>query len=176
MFIVQAAVFQSIEKLNEKSFYKAIDELKKYDGKLYDFKEMDGRITMWTENKALVLGAEMAFYEKKGDSDKYNQLLTDFIKSIWNDQTALNSFAWSYYQRFDDKNKLEQAVKCIKRSIELNSNYNNNDTFASLLYKLGDYNKALEQAKAAIVLAKEKNIDFAATNELIEKIKEKQKQ
>jgi thioredoxin-related protein len=71
MFLILDAVYNAIERKEKHTFDKAIDALKQYDiGKEYNFKEIDGRTTMWTTSKSLVLSAEMAFYKKIGDSNK----------------------------------------------------------------------------------------------------------
>jgi len=176
MFVVQNEVYSAIERKDTVAFWNAIEVLKEYDtGKEYNFKEIDSRITMWTTSKTLVLSAEISFYEKIGDSGKYNEVLKQYLEKIWDDYNALNTFAWSNYLKYNDKGKLKKSVDCVKRSIELNSNYENNDTYACLLYKLGEYEKALTQADKAIELAKQKSLDYKETTDLIEKIKDTQK-
>lgn len=176
MFIIQREVYQAIEVKDTVSFQKAIELLKKYDtGKEHYFKEMDDRITMWSSSKTLVLSAEISFYDEIGDLEKYNEVLKQYLLNIWDDYDALNTFAWDCYLSYDDNVKLEKAVVCVKRSIELNSNYANNDTYAALLYKLGKYDKAMKQAEKAIDLARMKNIEYKETSDLIEKIMDRQK-
>lgn len=171
MFVTQNEVFKSIEKNDWAAFWKSIEYLKEWDtGMEYSFEETDGRITMWTTNKSLVLSAKLAFYEKTKNALEYDKVLNQLIEQIWDDQEALNSMAWSYYLRYDDKSKLEFAVRCSERSLSLNSNYANTDTYACLLFKLGYYDKALKQAEKAIQLAKMKNIDYKETSDLVEKI------
>lgn len=72
---------------------------------------------------------------------------------------------------FNDFKKWKQAEKWSIRSIELEENYSNIDTYANILFKLGNSKKALEIAEKAIWLAKANNEDFSATTQLIEKIK-----
>ena len=176
MFIILPNVYQAIEKRDTVGFWKAIEELKEYDtGKEYNFKEMDGRITRWTTSKSLVLTAELAYYQKMGYLAMYNTTLKSFLETIWNDSEALNSYAWDCYEKENDNTKLEKAVDCVIKSIELNSNYNNNDTYAALLYKLKEYNKALTQAEIAIEIAKKNNIEYKGTTDLIIKIKNNRK-
>lgn len=176
VWIVNASIYEAIEKQNEILFSKSIEALKPFDtGQTYTFKEMDGRATGMITSKYLVLSYQMEYYEKASNLAKYNDVLRQYLEKIWNDYDALNTFAWNYYERFEDKSKLEKAVECVERSIVLNSNYANNDTYACLLYKLGKYDKALKQAERAIELAKQKNIDYKETSDLIIKIKEKQK-
>lgn len=175
IMIVYSSVYKAIENQNELLFNNSIDLLKPFDtGQTYFFKEMDGRITGMIANKSLVLSSKMEFYDRSGDSVKYNVAFKKYLDKIWNDSEALNTLAWNYYLNYEDKVKLEKAVKCVKRSINLNSNYANNDTYASLLYKLGKYKKSLKQADKAIELAKLENVDYKETTDLIENIKESQ--
>ena len=176
VWIVNASIYEAIEKQNEILFSKSIEALKPFDtGQTYTFKEMDGRATGMITSKYLVLSSQMEYYEKASNLAKYNDVLRQYLEKIWNDYDALNTFAWNYYERFEDKSKLEKAVECVERSIVLNSNYANNDTYACLLNKLCKYDKALKQAERAIELAKQTNIDYKETSDLIIKIKEKQK-
>ncbi|MFP4529347.1 MAG: hypothetical protein ACLFQX_12430, partial [Candidatus Kapaibacterium sp.] len=60
----------------------------------------------------------------------------------------------------------------VERSIELNSNYANQDTYAAILYKLGEYEKALKHANLALEMARKEGKETPAeTVELREKIK-----
>ena len=81
--------------------------------------------------------------------------------------------AWEYFEKSNNLDRLIQAKTWVIQSIKLNSNYNNNDTYASVLFKLGELKKALKQANKAILIAKENNLDFESTKELLDKIKKK---
>lgn len=171
MFIILTAVYDAIEKKDAIAFSNAIEALKEFDtGKEYNFKETDGRISSWTISKALVLSATITFYEKTGDADKYYLYLNQYIKKIWDDASELNSFAWDIYLNAQEKEteKIQIAVKCSIRSIELNNNYANNDTYAWLLYKSGEHNKALKQAHKAIEIAKKNKEDYSETQKLVD--------
>jgi thioredoxin-related protein len=174
MFAVLSAVYNAIERKDTTEFFNAIEALKVYDiGKEYNFKEMDGRITLWTTSKTMVLSAKISFFEKIGDEKKYNETLKQYIKIIWNSAAELNSFSWNVYEQVNNNEtqKIKTAIKCSIRSIELENNYANNDTYAWLLYKSGDKKKALKQAIKAIKIAKENNQDFSETQKLIDTIK-----
>jgi len=88
----------------------------------------------------------------------------------WDDYSTLNSLAWNVYEVENDKEKIANAIVWVKRSIELDKNYYNTDTYAALLYKIGEYDKALLIAQEAIEIAKKYNDDFSATVKLIESI------
>lgn len=167
---------QSDAANDEATFNKIIDMLKEYDtGKMRWFKEIDGRQTGALPDTHLVLSAKLAHYDKTGNTVKYNEALKELITKIWDNQAELNDLAWKYYKAKTDKEDIKKAIGWIKRSIELNNNYYNNDTYAALLYKSGQYEEALKQAEKAIELAKAKDEDYKSTLALVEKIKEKEK-
>ncbi|WP_046756943.1 thioredoxin family protein [Kordia jejudonensis] len=92
------------------------------------------------------------------------------IDKIWNDSSKLNSLAWNAYKNHNDVKILLKAIKAVERSIELEATYYNVDTHAALLYKTGNYAKALKTAKKAIDIAKDEGLSYGSTTELIEKI------
>jgi len=91
----------------------------------------------------------------------------------WNNWNQLNTLAWNVYENQTDREVVNKALKWVKRSIELEKNYYNTDTYAALLYKSGKYKQALEVAKEAIHIAKQDKEDYSATNQLVEQIKRK---
>jgi thioredoxin 1 len=101
------------------------------------------------------------------DLDDFSQTNID---KIWDSSPKLNSLAWNAYQRYNDINILLKAIKVVERSIVLDKNYYNVDTHAALLYKTGNYNKALKRAKEAVDIAKADGQEYTSTSQLIEKI------
>ena len=101
------------------------------------------------------------------DSFEFNQ---ETVDKIWDSSSKLNSFAWKAYLESDNVKELLLAMKAVERSIELETNYYNTDTHAALLYKTGNYSKALKKAKEAIDIAKNEGLAYSTTTELIEKI------
>jgi len=91
----------------------------------------------------------------------------------WNDWSKLNSLAWYTYEDETNIELLQNAIKLVKRSIELDKNYYNTDTYAALLFKTGKYKQALTKAQEAIKLAKKEGEKYDATTKLIALIKEK---
>jgi thiol-disulfide isomerase/thioredoxin len=121
-----------------------------------------------------ILITKIEYNSDVGNWTWFAKALPEFAeKYAWNSWDMLNEFAWSIYENIDDKEILMSAEKWIVRSIELEKNYYNTDTYAAILYKLGKHKKALKYANEAIELAKASNIDYKGTQELIEKIKKK---
>lgn len=92
------------------------------------------------------------------------------IDKLWDSSSDLNSLAWNAYITNNDVKILLKAIKIVERSIELEKNYDNVDTHAALLYKTGNYTKALKKAKEAIDIAKKDGYEYTVTTELIENI------
>ena len=176
VWIIYDFVEEAIQKQDAIAFDKAIESLKPYDkGQTFTFREVDGRVTGMITSKYLVLSAKVGYYEKAGDKKKFNETLDIYIKKIWNDFEALNDYAWNCYEKYSDTAMLGKALGCVRRSIELDSNYANNDTYAWLLFKLGNYDLSLKTAENTIELARKKNLDFSGTADLVKKIEDKQK-
>ncbi|TAK31750.1 MAG: DUF255 domain-containing protein [Saprospiraceae bacterium] len=85
----------------------------------------------------------------------------------------LNEIAWVFNEMVDGKKNTKLAINWAKKSIGLDDNYFNNDTLASLYFKLGKKKKALKAAKKAISLAQQSGEDYSSTEALIEKINNK---
>lgn len=120
-----------------------------------------------TSTEGYIDGNSYDVLEKHGDSDEFGQ---DVLDSIWDSWKKLNALSWHAYQEHDNVKNLLIAIKAIERSIELEANYYNTDTHAALLYKTGNYTKALKEAKKAIDYAKSEGLSYTDTSELIEKI------
>ena len=69
----------------------------------------------------------------------------------------MNSIAWTFYENIKDKNLLKKAASWAKKSVELENKAYNNDTYACLLYVLGDTTKAIQIEETAFKLAKNNN-------------------
>jgi tetratricopeptide (TPR) repeat protein len=159
-------------KKDEKGFKKIISLLKKYDkGKEWDWKDKKGGIVAWIPFTHLVAWETLLFYESYGNRGKFDSAFSNYIKYIWNVSDDLNDLAWTYYQNIDDNYKLQLAIKCVKRSIEIRTNANNFDTYAMLLYKTGSYKEALSQEELALDDAKKSKKDIKPFSDKIQLIK-----
>lgn len=120
----------------------------------------------------VIMQADIRLYMMNKDWAKYAVTTSDYVaKYSMENAGELNSFAWSFFENIDDKAQLEKAIQWSKKSIELEDNYPYNDTYASLLYKVGNKAAAETAANKAIALAKKSGDDFKETQALLEKIK-----
>ncbi|MCB0667791.1 MAG: thioredoxin family protein [Saprospiraceae bacterium] len=114
---------------------------------------------------------ELNYYDVLGKKDIYIDKARKYVKKNQNlSANALNSIAWNFYEKIDDKKGLRWATKIAKKSISKEDSYYNNDTLAALFYKRNKKNRAERYAHKAIELAKEAGADFSETSELLNKI------
>jgi thioredoxin-related protein len=114
------------------------------------------------------------YFQYKNDIESYSKAAVDYFKKYPSDNaTELNNTAWAFYESVDDKAMLNEALKWAIKSVEIDSQYYNNDTVAALYYKLGKKGKAKKAAKEAISIAKKNGEDYSSTEELLNKIQGK---
>jgi len=106
-------------------------------------------------------------YNGKASEEFMNFAISFFDKYEMYDWNELNNLAWNIYEVSYDKDKLHKAREMAQRSVDLNSNFYNNDTLAAILYKLRDAAGAKIYALQAISEAKKMGLDASATKELL---------
>ena len=151
------------------------------------------RIQLWNAGKVIEV---ISYFDKNGKTldkgtlkagkgtineyDANNKLIStiEFVNGEeidWNDAFELNNMAWDIYENETDAAMLQKGIKMVKRSIELDKDYFNTDTYAALLFKTGNLKQALILAKEAIRIAKKNDDTYSSTTELIEQIQKKMK-
>lgn len=171
--IMNECLLQYAKSHDSISFFELLPDIKEYiSSNTYYLQTKEGKTTMIFDipvfyDKSL----ELYFYDLNRNSIMYNIALEQYTDLIWEDSEILNRASWYFVDGFNDPEKLKQAEKWITRSIELSQNYYNNDTYANVLFKLGNYKQALIIAQKAVSLAKVEGEDYSATTVLIEKIK-----
>lgn len=120
------------------------------------------------EFKLNYYGARM---RAEGGKEKFLNAAVDYLENydIQNSQT-LNSIAWAFYENTTDKDMLKKACAWAEKSVDLDSNYANNDTVAAICYSLGKKRRAKKFAETAIELGKKGGDDVSSTEELLTKI------
>lgn len=104
----------------------------------------------------------------KATSEYFNTYL-DQIED-WN---ALNSAAWAVYENEEaTQQALEDALRWVKRSLDIELHFYNTDTAAALYYRLGKKEDALTWATKAIELGKKDGQDVSESEKLLEKVRQ----
>ncbi|MDE5424379.1 hypothetical protein L3073_19375 [Ancylomarina sp. DW003] len=112
-------------------------------------KEVGARIIAFTEMNLLY---------RSSDRVKFYQTLANCaIKYDFDNSGSLNKYAWMLAEAKEEisKDLMDEALKMAKRSVELNANFANINTYACLLNKAGLKEEAKVQAKKSIELALE---------------------
>jgi hypothetical protein len=84
----------------------------------------------------------------------------------------LNRMAWNFFQVSTEPKYLEKASGWAKKSIELNSTAENNDTYANLMFKLGNKAEAVKYEKIALELAKKEKVALNEYEDNLKKFQE----
>ncbi len=146
------------------------------DVKLNSIKDKVKKSGLESSDK-LIKQIDIYTFQGKNDWKNYAKTVIEFVnKYCMNDWQSLNDYAWKFFENenITDKIYLKNAVDWAKKSVELNSNYYNNDTYSNLLYKTkGDKKTAIEAAEKAIELGKNDGQDTKSTEELLKNLKGK---
>ncbi|MGB1204041.1 MAG: thioredoxin family protein [Chitinophagales bacterium] len=151
-----AAVEEATQTKNEKLFERSLVLVKKANLSLQgDF----------------VYSMEILYYEGIGDSKNYVKSTRNYMQhNTSNDPIFLNRKAWELVRLSNKKSDLKIAKKWVEKSINLESHYYNNETYARILYKLGEKDASKAVLYEAIAIAKRLGIDFADAQDLLDKI------
>lgn len=178
IFLVNEYKNNAFENNDSTKYFKYLNLLKENVelNKLYtiEYKNRSSGIGFWFTIDLKY--QSLYFYYKHDYFDKYEKYKQQFIQEVWNNSQYLNDISYSIQQYSKNRNDLLEFLSWIERSIELDKNYYNMDSYANILFKLEDYKKALKIAKESLELAKESDVpDYAtvSTKKLIEELKDK---
>ncbi|RXQ91485.1 DUF255 domain-containing protein [Ancylomarina salipaludis] len=99
---------------------------------------------------------DMNMLRRDPDQKKFYQAMADYaVKYDFDNSENLNRYAWTIAEVKEDLGNglIDTALKMAKRSVELNANFANIDTYAFLLNKAGQNKEAKVQAEKSVKLA-----------------------
>ncbi len=104
---------------------------------------------------------QMDYYLDKKEWKNYSVSAVNLMENvnpvdIW----TINDIAFNFYEQVNDKGYLEKAKQWIKKAIAQETHYEFLDTYSHLLFKTGDKQMAVENAKLALESAKKEGTDF----------------
>lgn len=169
------AVKEKIMDVCSASLY-AIIKSKAFDQKTFDETKLKITFMKFSGADQVIFEADLRLAKSRKDWVNYAKLACDHVDQYYlNDASTLNSLAWTFYENVDDQNQLLKAEHWAKKAIEIEKSYAVMDTYASVLYKEGKKQEALQAANQAIEQAKKENLskdDYEPTLDLIKKINE----
>lgn len=155
--IIVARVQFAIKNKESKEFDAAIDMLHKHGSP--------------EDTASMARSLRMYYFEKTADWDAYSAMALKIVEEPDATNSMKNSYAWAIYENVDDKKVLTAARDWMKSVVEAEPDYAYIDTYAALLYKLGQYKEAEKQALKAIEVGTENKNNVEGTQELLEKIR-----
>ncbi len=162
------SVESKINNVYKSGLYSAIQN---NDSLTYTILKTKLRNAKTSEAEQLIQGADIALYKQKKDWKNYATTAIAYADTyLKGNANELNSFAWTFYEHITEKKALEKAASWAKQAVAIEPTYAIYDTYASVLYKLGNKAEAKKTAEKAIELAKQSNEDFKETQELLTKI------
>lgn len=115
-------------------------------------------------------------YFKRGEPERKKEATEHYLNTYLDqiqDWDILNSAAWDVFESGTTQQADNlSALKWVKKSIELDENYFNTDTAASLCYRLGMKEEGIQYAQLAISLGKKNGMSVLATEQLLNKLNE----
>lgn len=105
----------------------------------------------------------MVYHERQGNWEKWYAATVAYAESFRQSGAAeLNALAFRTVSRFEDPEKLEQALKWVDQSLEKEPGYANWETKMRILFGLKREKEGLEAATTAARIAQQKGINYDA--------------
>jgi thiol-disulfide isomerase/thioredoxin/uncharacterized protein (DUF1697 family) len=122
----------------------------------------------------VIFTGDLTIFQMKGEIDKFVALAYSGLDTHYSDDyTMLMRMAAGFLQLTQEKKNLEKAATWAKKSISLKSTSENNDTYANLMFKLGNKDEAVKYERKALELAKQEKVSTAAIEASLKKFQEK---
>jgi len=169
------------EMLKGKEYYTAKnwalynEAVNDYESELYGLikgnREKFYKVADKAEVEQLLLKVELRHRQKTEDWKRYVEIASVLVGEYeYFNSDGLNSIAWTAYENIDNEEMLTRAMEWAHQSVKIDENYYNLDTEAHLAYKLGKMDVAKKSAEKAIALAKEMEMDYEITQDLLNNI------
>lgn len=120
----------------------------------------------------LYLDAQRAWAIARDDQRTFTENAAILVGEQGHDAELINNAAWFFYELVDDRALLEMALSWAERSIDIDPNYYNHDTFAMLQYKLGNKDEAIRYAEKAIEIGRARDLDYTSTVEALREMRQ----
>ena len=131
------------------------------------------RDTGFAEADKVIFSGDLNLYQMKSDMDRFISLAISGLDTYYGkDYIMLNRMAWNFFQITTEQKNLEKAAEWAKKSINLKSTAENNDTYANLMFKLGKKAEAVKYETSALELAKKEKVALKEYEDNLRKFQE----
>jgi thioredoxin-related protein len=105
--------------------------------------------------KEVIASSKVMYYQSKGDWTNFQTAVMAYMKDYNNKASAdeLNNFAWTVFENCKDLACVKEALEWSKKSFDGNNNPMFIDTYANILYKLGNKQEAIKWEEKALALS-----------------------
>jgi thioredoxin-related protein len=117
---------------------------------------------------------KITFAEARKNWDLYARSVADYFEEYTTtDVKDLKGIVGNFYKHVEKEEYLQTANRLCRQLCSLDNTYENNDLYARLLYKAGDYPQAYQIANKAISIAQDNLLDYEETESLLREIRMK---
>lgn len=104
--------------------------------------------------KEVIANGKVFYYQNKQDWNNFQTAVVSYMKDYGHkvNPGQLNSFAWTVFENCKDMTCVKEALEWSKRSFKDIENPAFIDTYANILYKLGNKDEAIKWEEKAIAL------------------------
>lgn len=105
--------------------------------------------------KEVVAGGKVMYYQSSGNWIKFQTAVQAYMKTYGQNATPdeMNEFAWNVFENCKDMTCVKDALEWSKNSFKDNNNPMYMDTYANILYKLGNKDEAIKWEEKALALS-----------------------
>jgi thioredoxin-related protein len=102
----------------------------------------------------VVSNAKVIYYQNKKDWSNFQTAVVDYMKNYGSKSSPyqLNNFAWAVFEHCKDMTCVKEALEWSRRSFKDKEDPMYIDTYANILYKLGNKEEAIKWEEKAIAL------------------------
>jgi thiol-disulfide isomerase/thioredoxin len=121
----------------------------------------------------VIFTADLEWLQGKGKNKEFLDLAFENMDKYYaDDYNLLSKVSWIVSSMTTESKYMEKALSWSKRSVSIKEEPFNTDTYASLLFKMGKKDEAIEQEKKVIAIAKKRNISSIPYEEALKKMEE----
>ena len=151
----------------------AISRSRTFTDENYSVLKQKIKASGYAEADKVIFSGDLNLYQMRSDQAKFIELAVSGLDTYYGDDyVMLNRMAWHFFQIADDPKDIEKASEWAKKSVSLKSTPENNNTYANLMFRLGNKEEAVKYEKIALDLARRENSSLKTYEENLKKFQE----
>ncbi len=121
---------------------------------------------------SLLFNSDILLYQTTGNWYAYKKVTLASVDTYaWNNYSKINEIAEAYLRNIAEKSALAQAVRWVKRSLELHEEYSTCILCAKLYLKIGQKQDAILMLQKGKSIAQKDGWDYSEGDKLLEELK-----